>query len=222
MTIYQGIPRVFVALTSRKQSSSVTIPSNGHFAGVIPGWGSGELVALVSAEVLASKNHSLPSGSPSFFGAAQTWYLELTLKNGSLTEWTDKVSSSGSVSLDLPLAQSSYRLFAFYQLQTHHKNLEYTNSETKDITGNGSFIVDHYSARGAQTITKFWETDLLDSETSELLKEVGNYGKSKGFSTASEALAKFLQDGRIVLRLHRSWLGLPLSQLFSNPNMDTI
>src|SRR3954451_1507261 len=105
MTIYQGIPRVFVALTSRKQSSSVTIPSSGHFAGVIPGWGSGELVALVSAEVLASKNHSLASGSPSFFGPAQTWYLELTLKNSSLTEWTDKVSSSGRVSLDLPLVQ---------------------------------------------------------------------------------------------------------------------
>jgi hypothetical protein len=120
------------------------------------------------------------------------------------------------------LTQSSYRLFAFYQLQTYSKNLEYTNSESKDITGNGSFIVDHYSARGAQTITKFWETHLLDSETSELLKEVGNYGKFKGFSTASEGLAKFLQDGRIALRLHRPWPGLPLSQLFSNPNMDTI
>jgi hypothetical protein len=220
--MYQGFPWLFVALTSRKQSSSVTIPSSGHFAGVIPGWGSGELVALVSAEVLASKNHSLASSGPSFLGTPQTWYLELTLKNGSLIEWTDKVSSSGRVSLDLPLAQSSYRLFAFYQLQTYSKNLEYTNSETKDITGNGSFIVDHYSARGAQTITKFWETHLLDRETSELLKEVGNYGKFKGFSTASEALTKFLQDGRIVLRLHPPCLGLPHYQLSSNPNMDTI
>ncbi|KAJ5754131.1 uncharacterized protein N7511_008284 [Penicillium nucicola] len=157
------------------QSSSVVVPSSGRFDGVIPGWGTGELVALISAEVLTSKNHTLASSGVSLFGTAQTWYLELTLKSGSLMEWTERVSSTGHVSLNLPTANSN-RLFAFYQLQTYSKNLEYTDSSTKDITANGSFIVDHYSARGAQTITKFWETHLLDSETTELLKEVGNYG----------------------------------------------
>jgi hypothetical protein len=213
---------MFVTLTSRKQSSSVVVSSNGIFDGVIPGWGTGELVALVSAEVLESKNHSLASSGGSLLGAPQTWYLELTLKNGSLTEWTDEVSSTGHVSLKLPAAQSSHRLFAFYQLQTYSKNLEYTDSNTKDITANGSFIVDHYSARGAQTITNFWETKLLNRETRELLKEVGNYGKTKNSSATSEDLTDFLQGGKIVLRSHRPYLGLLRSQQSSNWNMDTM
>jgi hypothetical protein len=129
----------------------------------------------VSAEVLASKNQSLPS-TGSILGTAQTWYLKLTLQNGSLTDWTHEVSSTGRASLSLAPVQSSYQLFAFYQFQTHSKNLEYTNLKTTDVTANGSYIVDHYSARGAQVTTKFWETFLLDAETLKLLKEVGNYG----------------------------------------------
>jgi len=164
-------------LTFCKASASAVVPSTGQFDGIIPGWGTGELVALVSAEVLASKNHTLPSTGVSLLGTPQTWYLELTLQNGSLTEWTNKVSSTGRVSLSLAPVQSSYRLFAFYQFQTHSKNLEHTNLEATDITANGSYIVDHYSTRGAQVITKFWDTQLLDTETLELLKEVGNYGK---------------------------------------------
>lgn len=157
---------------------SVSIPRNDHFNGKIPGWGTGKLVALVSAEVLSTKNISMDtSGTSSFFGTPQTNYLQLTLKNGTLTEWTHKVSSSGHVSLKLPTTQSSYRLFAFYEVLTHEKNLVYSSEPSKTIRDNGSYVVDHYSSRGAQTTIKFWEKHLLTDEIKELLMDVGNYGK---------------------------------------------
>jgi hypothetical protein len=187
--------RLDTTLTLFKVSSSAVFSSNGQFDGVVPGWGTGELVALVSAEVLTSKNRTLPYAEDSLIGTPQKWYLELILKNGSLTEWTDKVSSAGRVSLNLAPVQTSYRLFAFYQLQTHSKNLEFTNLNVTDITANGSYIVDHYSSRGAQVTTKFWETHLLDTETLELLKEVGNYGMppiSKLFLSAFNVLTNLI------------------------------
>lgn len=156
----------------------MSVPKSGHFDGVVPGWGSGKLVALISAEVLSSKNISLPGGGTTLFGAAQSSYLQLTLRNGSLTEWTKNVSSSGHVSLQLPTKQSSgHRLFAFYEFLSHEKNLDYTNGQSKTIFDNGSYAVDHFSARGAQTTTKFWEKHILTDEVEELLKKVGNYGK---------------------------------------------
>lgn len=154
------------------------ISKNGHFNGKIPGWGTGKLVALVSAEVLSTKNISMnTAGTPSFLGTPQTYYLQMTLKNGTLTEWTNEVSSSGHVSLKLPTTES-YRLFAFYESLSHEKNLDYSSEPSKTIWDNGSYVVDHYSARGAQTTIKFWEKHLLTDEIKELLMDVGNYGKS--------------------------------------------
>jgi hypothetical protein len=143
---------------------------------VIPGWGAGELVALVSAEVLSSKNMSVAAGM-ALFGEPQTWYLQLTLKSGTLKEWTQHVSSTGHVSLKLPAAKSPYRLFAFYQFQTDEKNLDYSANASETIFDNGSYTVDHFSARGAHTTTRFWEEHLLKDGVQELLMNVGHYGK---------------------------------------------
>lgn len=103
-------------------------------------------------------------------------YLELTLKNGTLTDWAKNVSSGGSVSLNLPATHNTYRLFAFYQFLTHEKNLEYSKTPAKTIFDNGSYVVDHFSPRGAQVTTKFWEKYILPGGVKELLMEVGNYG----------------------------------------------
>lgn len=117
------------------------------------------------------------AGTASFLGTAQSYYIQMVLKNGSLTEWTDKVSSTGHVSLNLGTTKSStHHLFAFYQFLSHNKNLEYAASPSKTIWDNGSYIVDHYSARGARTTTKFWEKYLLTEEVKELLMSVGHYG----------------------------------------------
>jgi hypothetical protein len=154
------------------------VPKSGRFNGKIPGWGSGELVALVSAEVLSSKNISMDTaGTASFLGTPQSYYIQMTLENGTLTEWTDKVSSTGHVSLNLGTTKSStHHLFAFYQFLSHHKNLDYAASPSKTIWDDGSYIVDHYSARGAQTMTKFWEEHILTDEIKKLLESVGHYG----------------------------------------------
>lgn len=102
----------------------------------------------------------------------------MTLKNDTLAEWTHKVSASGYVSLGLPTTGSSYRLFAFYERLSHEKNLDYSSEPSKTIWDNGSFVVDHFSARGAQTTIKFWEKYLLTDEIKQLLMDVGNYGES--------------------------------------------
>lgn len=151
------------------------IVENGTFEGQIPGWGAGELVALVSAAVLSTKNISLGTSGSSILGSSQTSYLSLVLKNGTLVDWAQNVSPTGHLSLKLP-AGSSYRLFAFYQYLTHEKNLEYSSGTGETIWDNGSYVVDHYSPRGAQVVTKFWEKYILPNGVKDLLKEVGNYG----------------------------------------------
>lgn len=152
--------------------------TNGEFNGQIPGWGAGELVALVSAEVLSTQNISLDTSSASsFFGAAQSSYLSLVLKNGTLVDWAQNVSSTGHASLKFSTG-ASYRLFAFYQFLSNEKNLEYSSGNPETIWDNGSYVVDHYSARGAQVVAKFWEKYILPDGVKDLLMEVGNYGKT--------------------------------------------
>ncbi|KAJ5110316.1 hypothetical protein N7532_002961 [Penicillium argentinense] len=145
---------------------------NGTFEGQIPGWGTGDLVALVSAEVLSTQNVSLGGGSIS--GKSQSSYLSFVLKNGTLVDWAQNVSSMGHASLKLP-AGSSHRLFAFYQFLTHAKNVVLSGNGGT-IWDNGSYIVDHFSPRGAQVVAKFWEKYILPDGVKDLLMQVGNYG----------------------------------------------
>ncbi|CAI7604745.1 unnamed protein product [Penicillium pancosmium] len=185
---------------------SVAIPGDGHFDGEIPGWGAGELVALVSAEVLQSTNSS---------------HLQLTLKNGTLSDWAGKVSPSGSVSLDLPASQNTYRLFAFYQFLNHNKNLQYSSTPAKTIFDNGSYVVDHFTARGAKVTTKFWEEYILPGGVKELLMEVGNYG----WEDSIEILSNISWTPSLPSTFHSKY-GYDLKSvlpiiMFSNNNINT-
>lgn len=162
-------------LTRLFQAPFSVIVENGTFEGQIPGWGAGELVALVSAAVLSTKNISLGTSGSSIFGSSQSSYLSLVVKNGTLVDRTQNVSSTGHLSLKLP-AGSSYRLFAFYQSLTREKNLDY-NGNGETIWDNGSYVVDHYSPQGAEVVAKFWEKYILPGGVKGLLMEVGNYGK---------------------------------------------
>ncbi|KAL2845070.1 hypothetical protein BJY01DRAFT_263735 [Aspergillus pseudoustus] len=158
---------------------SVEVASNKAFTGQIPGWGTGELIAVVTAQVLSQTNVSLPEIDSPFL-SAQDSYLSLVLDHESLTDITDQVSENGRVSVTLPHSTDgvSHRLFAYYQKRTLHQNLHFTNNATETIWDNGSYAVDHYSARGAQTIIEFWEKHMLTNGIRELLIEVGNYGAS--------------------------------------------
>lgn len=97
------------------------------------------------------------------------------LRNASLTDHTDKVRHDGIVELRFD-TKSTRHLFAYYQYQDLAKNLDIETNTTESIFDNGSYIVDHFSTRGAQTTIDFWEKHILnDSETRQLLSEVGKY-----------------------------------------------
>lgn len=136
-------------------------------------------MSLVSSEVTLIENltYSASNGLGTFNGS----YLQYTLKNETLQDYTHAVDNrTGTLllSLDSQTNTSSHQLFAFYQKLSLNKNLAITRATPQTIFDNGSYIVDHYSASGANVITKFWATYILSNNVSELLREVGNYGVS--------------------------------------------
>ena len=48
-------------------------------------------------------------------------------------------------------------------------------SPIQDYKQNGSWVVDHFSAEGAQLIIDFWPESLLFDNTPDLIRQVGNY-----------------------------------------------
>lgn len=213
---------ILTVLSAFQEPFSTPIPENGRFEGKLPGWGTGKLVALVSAEVLSTKKIDLAGGGITLLGTPQTSYQQLTLRNGSLTEWTEKVSSSGHVSLQLATSKSTtYRLFAFYEFLSHEKNLDYASDQPKTIFDNGSYAVDHFSARGAQTTIKFWEKHILTDNVRALLKEVGNYGRLRIHRSALLLILIFEQDGKTAWRFDPISPGRHLFHKFSSPFMVT-
>ncbi|KAL4919234.1 hypothetical protein BDW62DRAFT_209946 [Aspergillus aurantiobrunneus] len=154
---------------------NATVPANGSFSGRIPGWGAGQLVALVSAEVLSSTVVQNPASTT--FGTPATISTRLVLRSSSLRDQTSKVSTDGSVNLHFnTTGGAQYRLFAYYQYQDLAKNLDIETNTTGTIFDNGSYTVDHFCSRGAQTTIDFWEKHILnDTEMRQLLSEVGKY-----------------------------------------------
>jgi hypothetical protein len=152
------------------------LDANEPFNGTIPGWGTGDLVALVSAEVL-SVDRIINSTSP--LGGQIDPYSRLVLKHDTLTDRTLEVSPSGHLSLSITPSPrgTHHHLFAFYQRLTHGKNLEFHSDASETIFDNGSYKVDHFSAKGAEVVIKFWEDHILDDRTKALLAEVGHYGE---------------------------------------------
>ncbi|KAJ5357882.1 hypothetical protein N7541_005040 [Penicillium brevicompactum] len=154
-----------------------SIPTNGSYSGTIPGWGTGELVALVSARSISSSKITNPASS--LFSTPANQATRMVLDTDSLIDHTDRVSLDGRVSLSLTNGSShgTQHLFAYYQYQDLVKNLDIESNVTGTIFDNGSYTVDHYSPRGAETVKTFWETHILnDTEIVALLNEVGTYG----------------------------------------------
>ncbi|CAG7921801.1 unnamed protein product [Penicillium olsonii] len=156
---------------------NISLPSNGSYTGRIPGWGSGELVALVSARSTSSSTVTNPASS--LFSTPANKATRLIIDSDSLIDHTDKVKLDGTVSLSLTNGSShgSHHLFAYYQYQDLVKNLDIETNTTGTIFDNGSYTVDHFSPRGAETVKNFWETHILnDTEIISLLNDVGTYG----------------------------------------------
>ncbi|KAJ0426808.1 hypothetical protein BJY00DRAFT_320442 [Aspergillus carlsbadensis] len=163
-------------------SFTASVPTNGVFKGIIPGWGHGDLVAVTSALVQSETNQS--ETTTDFDGQTTHNWLKFTLAHDTLREHTSDITlATGQVKLNFPRARGNayYRLFVFYQKLSHHRNLQFeptgnsSSSINTSIFSNGSFVVDHHSARGAQTMIDFWETHLLDDKVRDLIRRVGNY-----------------------------------------------
>ncbi|KAI3390458.1 hypothetical protein diail_9575 [Diaporthe ilicicola] len=158
--------------------TTVALPKGGLINGSAPGWADGgELVAAVYAAVLSRTTVSYNVTSSA--GIATVVYDDLVLKNGSLTDVTTSISEDGAFILDLPASsptESGYELFFFYQKLSANKNVDFASNVSQTIWDNGSYVVDHFSSKGAQAVRKFWEEYILVDNVRDLVREVGNYG----------------------------------------------
>ena len=152
-------------------SFNVTVPVGGSFNGTLPGWGTGPLVSASTGLLLNQSNGT--SGETNVLSAA------------SLTDVTQSVGSSGSVTISFPSNSTglNYTIFAYYLIHSEYREqvspttaaAAVPQSPVANWTQNGSWVVDHFSARGAQVIIDFWEQQLLDDSTRQLIEQTGNY-----------------------------------------------
>lgn len=131
-------------------------------------------MGLVLGAVEAQKNMSRSLAG--LLGPNNATWIRITLRKDSLVDLTSTVLDNGQVSIDVRESSGTYQLFAFYQRRTLAKNLDWSSNYTGKIFDNGSYIVDHFSARGAQTTIQFWEKYMLVDGIDELLMSVGNFG----------------------------------------------
>lgn len=182
---------------------SAAVGADGVFRGVLPGWGTGELVSVVTAAVVSQK--TIRKQVISQLRPVNVTHDQYVLRHDSLVERTAAVSATGEISLTLPVVGASdsaavhhYRLFAFYQRLSLHKNLEFNTTKHTTIFDNGSFVVDHFSSAGARVVAKFWDDHILTDSTRELLAKVGNYGACEVSlsSTSTTTTSSIVLTGR--------------------------
>jgi hypothetical protein len=144
-----------------------TVAIGSSFNGTLPGWGTGSLVAAVTGVV-----------------ANTTDSTHKTLAKSSLVDVTDRVSSSGQLQVHFNNSNGMENVvFAYYLVHSEYREVQspadvpaaVPQSPVTTYAQNGSWVVDHYSAKGAQVIIDFWNQSLLDEVNSELIREVGNY-----------------------------------------------
>ncbi|KAL2859460.1 hypothetical protein BJX68DRAFT_261898 [Aspergillus pseudodeflectus] len=155
---------------------TAAIPESGRYDKKIPGWGSGNLVALVTA--LVESNETITFETIGLAGLpVPVTYDRFVLNHKTLTEQTRCVDRHGNVSLRLPRARSRthYRLFAFYERLAGARNLAFRSDQHDDIFDDGSYTVDHFDARGAAVVKEFWQDHILTDEVAALLSRAGNY-----------------------------------------------
>ncbi|GAB7349945.1 hypothetical protein MBLNU459_g0641t1 [Dothideomycetes sp. NU459] len=146
---------------------NISIAAGQVYNDIIPGWGTGPLASASIGLVTSSTNTSR------------------TLAASSLQDVTSQVGSTGQLELDLPhdTEGNNYTLFTYflvhseaYEQQSPRNVYGAKQSQPQTFVQNGSWIVDHFSAKGAQTTIDFWEQYLTNgSNTKQLLRQIGNY-----------------------------------------------
>jgi hypothetical protein len=139
------------------------IAPGGNFTGIVPGFGSGELVAVGTAEVLEQ--------------TAEDGFTLYTVTESSLQDITSQVGTDGSLNITFPVNTTvidGFLVYASYASQPLIRS-GIAGPDPMNFIQNGSFAVDHFSPVGAQVTTDFLEQFVLINGAKELLMEVGNY-----------------------------------------------
>jgi hypothetical protein len=170
---------------------------------VIPGWGTGRLVACVTALVKTNQTVTYETLDVTSQPTRIT-FDEYKLDHTTLTECTDSVDQNGRLTLQLRKAttKTHHRIFAFYERLSGEKNLLFASDRHQTLFDNGSYVVDHFDAKGAAIISGFWEEYMLTDEIAELLHQVGNYGIPLPILLDFLQLLSGIQRGRIASRCH--------------------
>jgi hypothetical protein len=149
------------------------VPIGGTFNGILPGWNSGPLVSA-SAGLVTNVTTNTGGGTTT------------VLSESSLKDLTRFVDQNGNVKINFPPKEPGgieNRVFAYYLKHSHYPEVQSQASVVAAVPQspitkwqqNGSWVVDHFSALGAQTFISYWEDNLIDSSNIKLMKEVGNY-----------------------------------------------
>ncbi|OJI95758.1 hypothetical protein ASPVEDRAFT_57912 [Aspergillus versicolor CBS 583.65] len=167
-------------------SFNFTVPLGGSFDEKIPGWGpgiepaAGKLLAVIAGTAVSSVNTSSPE--PGLPHGAPAPRIQVTLAADSLVDITSKVSSDGHLSINFPESDGiEHVVFVVYEHLFHHgvyqppSLLGGPQGKPTSFLNNGSWVVDHFSEKGARVTTDFWDKYLLGNGTRELIAEVGNY-----------------------------------------------
>ena len=163
---------------------NVSVPIGGQFNGKLPGWGSGSLEAAVAGTVTGSKVFTNKDSSGGLPGDRQLARTEYTLSASSLTDVTDKVDAKGNLQLNFASSNQTgthHIIFAIYVIKSLYRaqqgplEMKGPHTSPQSWVHNGSWAVDHFSALGAQTMTKFWEEYIVNNGTRTMLMDVGNY-----------------------------------------------
>lgn len=94
--------------------------------------------------------------------------LEAVLDQASLVELTDRVVD-GRLTWTAPAGQGPWVLLAYWQRGSGQE------PEAGPHTDPRCWVVDHFSAAGAQAVVDLWETTILDDEMRRLLRQTGGY-----------------------------------------------
>ncbi|KAL2851066.1 hypothetical protein BJY01DRAFT_245168 [Aspergillus pseudoustus] len=185
----QGVPAEWddEGLAWDLTSYNFTVSLGGSFNGKLPGWGlgrdpkAGKLLAVVAGVAVSSVNTTDPE--PGLPHGVPAQRIQVTLATDSLVDLTSNVTSEGHLSITLPSRKEGieYVVFVVYEHPFHHAVyqpppvLGGPQGKPTSFLNNGSWVVDHFSAKGARVTADFWEKYLLGNGTRELIAEVGNY-----------------------------------------------
>ncbi|CAK7218393.1 hypothetical protein SBRCBS47491_003494 [Sporothrix bragantina] len=170
----------------------VIVPSGKSFRGTIPGWRKGGVLqAVVTAKITNTTELKVDEmgiqdirNKAAAEGQVQRpkTKTQYTLAESSLKDVTSLGSDDGWLDVDFSDATSfekhQHLVFAVYLVRSGARNqqppgvLRGPQTMPTDYVHNGSWIVDHFSAKGARVLTDFWEKHLLGNGTREQLQQV--------------------------------------------------